>query len=78
MVVLPSKRLLLVAFFLLCFASITAKARSLPKARSNGGAKGDQNDTLTVAQPEKMQPHSHEDLETMDYTPAGKKPPIHN
>ncbi|PSS36737.1 Ankyrin repeat domain-containing protein [Actinidia chinensis var. chinensis] len=79
MVVLPSKRLLLVAFFLLCFVSITAKARSLPKeSSSHGGEKGDQNDPLTVTQSINMQPHSHEDLETMDYTPARKKPPIHN
>lgn len=82
MVAVPRKRLVLVAFFLLCFISITAKAsRSVRKESRTGGAdqKGDGNETFSPkAKGEVSEGNSDQDLATMDYTPAQKRPPIHN
>ncbi|KAI8540701.1 hypothetical protein RHMOL_Rhmol08G0006500 [Rhododendron molle] len=82
MVAVARKRLVLVAFFLLCFISITAKAsRSVPKDQSRNGAdqKGDGNVTFSPEDKgEVSEGNSDQDLATMDYTPAQKRPPIHN
>ncbi|KAE9466148.1 hypothetical protein C3L33_01946, partial [Rhododendron williamsianum] len=82
MVAVARKRLVLVAFFLLCFISITAKAsRSVPKESRNGAdQKGDGNETFSPkAKGEVSEGNStDQDLATMDYTPAQKRPPIHN
>ncbi|XP_061345614.1 protein GOLVEN 2 [Gastrolobium bilobum] len=74
MAMLPSKRLVLVAFLLLCFISMTARARSL-RETGVGAEKGQRN--LFKLNHEGAQDSSDE-LDTMDYTPAKKKPPIHN
>ncbi|XP_058179446.1 uncharacterized protein LOC131298147 [Rhododendron vialii] len=82
MVAVPRKRFVLVAFFLLCFISITAKAsRSVPKESRNGAdQKGDGNETIfsPKSKGELSEGNSDQDLATMDYTPAQKRPPIHN
>ncbi|KAG5534130.1 hypothetical protein RHGRI_022315 [Rhododendron griersonianum] len=114
MVAVARKRLVLVAFFLLCFISITAKgkirdsitfsscmpwwfsvlidadfnlsllraaSRSVPKESRNGAdQKGDGNETFSPkAKGEVSEGNStDQDLATMDYTPAQKRPPIHN
>ncbi|KAF9678765.1 hypothetical protein SADUNF_Sadunf07G0069800 [Salix dunnii] len=68
--------LVLVAFFLLCFVSTRARAaRTLREASSNHGAEKDQNDLFPSK--ENGLPGVDE-LIGMDYTPARKKPPIHN
>ncbi|XAR73252.1 hypothetical protein NMG60_11007161 [Bertholletia excelsa] len=77
MAVMSTKRLLLVTFFLFCFISGTARARNLrtlQAERSTNGAEKVQNPTLVPKQGD----HEGENLLTMDYTPARKKPPIHN
>ncbi|KAH7850930.1 hypothetical protein Vadar_004703 [Vaccinium darrowii] len=73
MAVLPRKRLVLVAFFLLCFVSIIAKARSVPKETGNGG-----DDPKAEGGLPESTNSDDQDLVTVDYTPAQKRPPIHN
>ncbi|KAK9271775.1 hypothetical protein L1049_002138 [Liquidambar formosana] len=70
----PCKRLVLVAFFLLCFISTTAKARNL-RTGNNEAERG--HDDLLIPK-EDGAPVNVEELVTVDYTPARKKPPIHN
>ncbi|KAG5241695.1 hypothetical protein OIU76_024857 [Salix suchowensis] len=67
--------LVLVAFFLLCFVSTCARARTLREASSHVAVKKDQNDLFPSK--ENGLPGVDE-LIGMDYTPARKKPPIHN
>ncbi|KAI5582269.1 hypothetical protein POPTR_007G077300v4 [Populus trichocarpa] len=68
--------LVLVAFFLLCFVSTCARAaRTLREASNHGAEKKDQNDMFPSK--ENGLPDV-EELVGMDYTPARKKPPIHN
>ncbi|KAL3721572.1 hypothetical protein ACJRO7_033986 [Eucalyptus globulus] len=69
---LPCKHLVLM-FVLLCFISITATARNLRE--SVGGEGTSHVETLEVKE---GQPPDPNDLFSMDYTPAQKKPPIHN
>ncbi|KAI4317167.1 hypothetical protein L6164_025062 [Bauhinia variegata] len=84
MAILQNKRLLLVCFFLFCLISIQARARTL-KERSNV-ANGDANTAHTdkEAHDDTFKPKDTELVNTdgeefsMDYTPASKKPPIHN
>ncbi|KAJ8769516.1 hypothetical protein K2173_005119 [Erythroxylum novogranatense] len=71
-----SKHLLLVAFLLLCFVSKAVTARRLLKEADNHQVKKDQND-LQIPQGNERLPDPDE-LVGMDYTPARKKPPIHN
>ncbi|KAE7998221.1 hypothetical protein FH972_002786 [Carpinus fangiana] len=68
------KRLLLLAFLLLCFISITATARNLPRA-SNEAPKG-YVDQITPNQDHEVL--DSDELVSMDYTPTKKNPPIHN
>lgn len=77
MAMLPIKRLLLVAFLLLCFISITARARSLRETKELRSAeKGHgSNDQF---KPNQGVEQDTGDLATMDYTPTAKNPPIHN
>ncbi|XP_027367636.1 uncharacterized protein LOC113873632 [Abrus precatorius] len=74
MAISPSKRLLLVAVLLLFFITMTARARSLRESRDE--AKG-QSNNLFKPNHEGAQ-DSNGDLDTMDYTPAKRNPPIHN
>ncbi|KAK8527571.1 hypothetical protein V6N13_085392 [Hibiscus sabdariffa] len=70
----PCKHVLIV-FIFLCFISTTPIARSLSNAREtkeyclNG-------EVVTVT--ETVAPPDVDELVAMDYTPARRKPPIHN
>ncbi|XP_054820812.1 uncharacterized protein LOC129319767 [Prosopis cineraria] len=81
MVMLPTRRLLLVAFLFFCIVSSAASARSLRETR-HVDEKAQQGPISAFNQ--KVQSQSGEqlngddDLVTMDYTPAKKNPPIHN
>ncbi|KAH7853003.1 hypothetical protein Vadar_031960 [Vaccinium darrowii] len=83
-VVFPRKRLVLVAFFLLCFISTTAKvvscshaARSVPEETCNAAEKGDET-FIPKAKGELSKSNGDQDLVTMDYNPVQRRPPIHN
>ncbi|CAB4269024.1 unnamed protein product [Prunus armeniaca] len=84
MAAIPFKHLLLVAFILLCFISITAEGRSLgvvSKSSDDGHQKShDLHDPFKQKEEdhEGLLPDESNDLLAMDYTPASKKPPIHN
>ncbi|KAH7520762.1 hypothetical protein FEM48_Zijuj08G0179800 [Ziziphus jujuba var. spinosa] len=80
MAVLPCKRLVLVAFILLCFFSNTARsARSLGVVSKGEDQKGyDDNSTTTNFRPKEDGVRESDAFLHMDYTPARKKPPIHN
>ncbi|KAF9681991.1 hypothetical protein SADUNF_Sadunf05G0060800 [Salix dunnii] len=68
--------LVLVAFFLLCFVSTCARAtRTLREVNNHEVEKKDQNNLFPSK--ENGLPGVGE-LAGMDYTPATKKPPIHN
>ncbi|CAK8578900.1 unnamed protein product [Lathyrus sativus] len=79
MAITQNKRFLLVILFLLCFISIQARARIL-KEKSN--------DVVSVSHDKEAQDHEFKAKEedhnngdevfAMDYTPARRKPPIHN
>ncbi|OMO74620.1 hypothetical protein CCACVL1_16579 [Corchorus capsularis] len=71
----PCKHFLLVAFVLLCFISTTTKARSLPKAPSTPEKGHGDEVVLTATQDGDS---NVEELVAVDYTPARRKPPIHN
>ncbi|KAK4264824.1 hypothetical protein QN277_025950 [Acacia crassicarpa] len=84
-----SKRLLLIAFVLLCFISLTAKGRTLRESTTgninNNGEdeKGYKSNMLKTSKAggEKTADNNTTtdgDFVTMDYTPAKKNPPIHN
>ncbi|KAI5588086.1 hypothetical protein POPTR_005G087000v4 [Populus trichocarpa] len=67
--------LVLVAFFLLCFVSTCARARTLREVNNHEVEKKDHNNLF----PSKENGlHDVDELAGMDYTPASKKPPIHN
>ncbi|KAG2716434.1 hypothetical protein I3760_03G125500 [Carya illinoinensis] len=66
--------LLLVAFVLLCFTSITVRARSL-QAATNEAPKVH----VDLSTPKQDGVGDSDDnILAMDYTPTKKKPPIHN
>ncbi|RDX79589.1 Root meristem growth factor 9, partial [Mucuna pruriens] len=75
MAISPNKRLLLVAFLLLCFITITARARNLREIRDHADKKGQT--SLFKPNHEGAQ-DTNSELDTMDYTPAKRNPPIHN
>ncbi|XVF18340.1 hypothetical protein REPUB_Repub11eG0013200 [Reevesia pubescens] len=66
---------ILLAFLLLCFISTTPRARSLPNGREM--EKGHDDQVLTATSEGPGAPNVDE-LVAMDYTPAKRKPPIHN
>ncbi|CAI0554958.1 unnamed protein product [Linum tenue] len=76
-----TKHLLLVAFFLLCFISPCARGRRLKEVVSEEKhevvAVETKEHNLEVPSKETHLPDPDE-LAGMDYTPARKKPPIHN
>ncbi|CAJ1937929.1 unnamed protein product [Sphenostylis stenocarpa] len=69
------KHILLVAFLLLCFITMTARARSLREIKDDAVKKSQTG--LFKPQHEGAQ-ESNNELDTMDYTPAKRNPPIHN
>ncbi|EOY13681.1 Encodes a root meristem growth factor, Belongs to a family of functionally redundant ous peptides that are secreted, putative [Theobroma cacao] len=69
------KHYLLVAFLLLCFISTTARAQSLPK-EARETEKGHDDQVLTAATEDGAS--NVDELVAVDYTPARRKPPIHN
>ncbi|XP_047181458.1 uncharacterized protein LOC124847908 [Vigna umbellata] len=71
----PTYKHLLLLFLLLSFTTMTARARSLREIKDDAVKKG-QND-LFKPQHESAQ-ESNDELDTMDYTPAKRNPPIHN
>ncbi|XP_019436527.1 PREDICTED: uncharacterized protein LOC109342918 [Lupinus angustifolius] len=74
---LPSKRFLLVALLFFCFISMTAKARSLRETSDIGVDKGQTSEMFKPNNNEGAH-NSSDAVDTMDYTPAKKNPPIHN
>ncbi|KAE9602801.1 hypothetical protein Lalb_Chr12g0203411 [Lupinus albus] len=74
---LLSKRFLLVALLLFCFIFMTAKARSLKVSDDIGVDKG-QTSEMFKPNNNEVAHNSSDSVDTMDYTPAKKNPPIHN
>ncbi|KAG4212004.1 hypothetical protein ERO13_A02G136703v2 [Gossypium hirsutum] len=76
----PCKHLLLAAFFLFFFISTTAtvafSARNLPVAKVT--QKPHDHQELTSTKDHGEPNISVDELASMDYTPATRKPPIHN
>ncbi|KAK8716300.1 hypothetical protein V6N13_043615 [Hibiscus sabdariffa] len=75
----PYKHLLLAAAFFLFFfffISSTAGARNLPVAKET--QKSHDHQELTVTKDGGAPDISVDELVSMDYTPATRKPPIHN
>ncbi|KAB2094321.1 hypothetical protein ES319_A02G149100v1 [Gossypium barbadense] len=76
----PCKYLLLAAFFLFFFISTTAtvafSARNLPVAKVT--QKPHDHQELTSTKDHGEPNISVDELASMDYTPATRKPPIHN
>ncbi|OMO55899.1 hypothetical protein CCACVL1_26910 [Corchorus capsularis] len=71
--------LLLVAFFLFCFITTTARARNMPAAPKETDQKLVHDEQQVVKAKENGSPDVNVDeLVSMDYTPATRKPPIHN
>uniref|UniRef100_A0A2P2JNX8 Root meristem growth factor 9 n=1 Tax=Rhizophora mucronata TaxID=61149 RepID=A0A2P2JNX8_RHIMU len=68
------KHLILVAFFL-CFICGNATARTLKEVSNREVDRDDQNDLFTSKE---KTARDADELVGMDYTPATKKPPIHN
>ncbi|KDP35291.1 hypothetical protein JCGZ_09450 [Jatropha curcas] len=74
----PCKHLVLVAFFLLCFVSIGARARNLRVAENiNEVEKKNHHDSFKP-QGNGVPPADADELVGMDYSGPKKKPPIHN
>ncbi|XP_039044979.1 uncharacterized protein LOC120184634 [Hibiscus syriacus] len=71
----PYKHLVLAAFFFF-FISSTAGARNLPAAKET--EKPHDHQKLTLTKDEVETTISVDELVSMDYTPATRKPPIHN
>ncbi|KAL9329714.1 hypothetical protein ACSQ67_004717 [Phaseolus vulgaris] len=74
--VVPSEGHLLLLCLLLCFITMTARARSLREIKHDDAVKKAQTG-LFKPQHEAAQ-QSNDELDTMDYTPAKRNPPIHN
>ncbi|KAG2711685.1 hypothetical protein I3760_04G088100 [Carya illinoinensis] len=74
---LPCKRLVLVAFIMLCLFSVSATARSLRVASTNESLTSHDNHQSSPKE-DRVAVADAEDLVSVDYTPATRKPPIHN
>ncbi|XVF61800.1 hypothetical protein PTKIN_Ptkin08bG0159600 [Pterospermum kingtungense] len=75
----PCKHLLLVAFFLFFFISTTARARNMPVAKETQKVVHDIAQGPTATEDDHGAPNTNDDeFVSMDYTPATRKPPIHN
>ncbi|XP_028765947.1 uncharacterized protein LOC114723877 [Neltuma alba] len=77
MAILQNKRLVIVALFLLCFISSQATARSL-KERINGNIRDRKEAHDGVLKTKEDEGNADCEVFSMDYTPARRKPPIHN
>ncbi|CAL5214527.1 unnamed protein product [Lathyrus oleraceus] len=77
MAIVPNKRLLLIAFLLLFFISTIAQARNLREIKE-GDEKGQSSEFKPNHEGTQTQVKNDDLLDTMDYTPASKNPPIHN
>nr|XP_004503987.1 uncharacterized protein LOC101506875 [Cicer arietinum] len=79
MAISQNKRFLLVVFFLLCFISFQARARTLKEKSKDTDTTNNKEvqDNMFKA---KEEDHNNvgDDVFSMDYTPARRKPPIHN
>ncbi|KAE8676558.1 Ubiquitin carboxyl-terminal hydrolase, putative isoform 1 [Hibiscus syriacus] len=73
----PCKRLLLVAFFLLLFIATTARAINMPVAKETQKVLHD-DQVLTATEIHGEDHVKVDELVAMDYSPATRKPPIHN
>ncbi|XP_045823574.1 uncharacterized protein LOC123916216 [Trifolium pratense] len=78
MAIVPSKRLVLIVFLLLCFISTIARARNLREITKEGVEKGQSSEFKPNHEVAQTQEKNDDLLDTMDYTPASKNPPIHN
>ncbi|KAL1337478.1 hypothetical protein HN51_032165 [Arachis hypogaea] len=80
MATLPSKRLrlLLVAFLFLCFITTTATAARSLRETVKSSLLSENIDNKKVNSNVFDPKQEVHELATMDYTPAGKNPPIHN
>ncbi|XVF17096.1 hypothetical protein REPUB_Repub10bG0088900 [Reevesia pubescens] len=74
----PCKHLILVAFFLFFFISTTASARNMPVAKESTDQKVHDSQVLSATEDHGAPNISVDELVSMDYTPATRKPPIHN
>ncbi|CAL0306636.1 unnamed protein product [Lupinus luteus] len=80
MAVVHYKRILLVLFLILCFISTQATARAL-KERSNIGNSSNvhnKEEDDVKFKPKEDDEGKKGEVFSMDYTPARRKPPIHN
>ncbi|KAE7998222.1 hypothetical protein FH972_002787 [Carpinus fangiana] len=75
MAAVPCKRLFLVAFLILCFFSIQATAARRLREAGNESQIG--HDDPSSPKEERML-ESADEFVAADYTPARRKPPIHN
>ncbi|KAA8542858.1 hypothetical protein F0562_024010 [Nyssa sinensis] len=88
MTLVPCRRVVLITFFIiiLCFISITTAARSMRSAGSveghaehiNIGVENTSHHEYMFETKDGDSDLKGADLMTVDYTPAKKKPPIHN
>ncbi|KAF1887822.1 hypothetical protein Lal_00023830 [Lupinus albus] len=77
MALLPTKQFLVLAFLLLCFIFTTG--RSLRENSDDNGVEKGQSSIYVLIQNNHEGKHSSSnEVDTMDYTPAKKNPPIHN
>ncbi|KAJ1429733.1 hypothetical protein SESBI_08136 [Sesbania bispinosa] len=82
MAAVQNKRILFVVFVFLCFFSIQTRARIL-KERNNQTS-GDANTAqhkeahADLFKPKEEEGNVSSEVFSMDYTPASRKPPIHN
>ncbi|KAJ1412912.1 hypothetical protein SESBI_20064 [Sesbania bispinosa] len=82
MVMSHNKRFLLVVFLLLCFISIQARARTLKEkgntTRDPRTAHNNEEQDHAFKAKEGEENNAGNEVFSMDYTPASRKPPIHN
>ncbi|KAH6835191.1 hypothetical protein C2S53_014460 [Perilla frutescens var. hirtella] len=75
----PTKHLLIVTIFLLCFISTSTQARKLsmkiPQSPNIASAKGKEK---VARKEDQVQDNMSEELAMIDYSPARRKTPIHN
>ncbi|AET04626.1 uncharacterized protein [Medicago truncatula] len=77
MAIAQNKRFLVVVLFLICFISIQARARTL-KEKSNDVTSNTHNNKEDHMFKAKEEHNVGDEVFSMDYTPARRKPPIHN
>ncbi|GMN33389.1 hypothetical protein TIFTF001_004127 [Ficus carica] len=83
MAMLPCKRLFIATLVLLLLFSVTARARFLREVSDVAKKSNEASKVAKKSNGDKLVPNQDseldgDDLAAMDYTPAGKTPPIHN